>query len=73
MTFDFKALYADLAMQAVKEKRSWREMAKELGISRATLQRLGDGEGIGVVHVATILARIPKARFEHYLVRGEKG
>jgi transcriptional regulator with XRE-family HTH domain len=50
-----QALYASLDAKRVKEQRSWREIAHDLGISPSTFSRLANGARPDVDTFATLL------------------
>jgi transcriptional regulator with XRE-family HTH domain len=54
-TVDVEALYASLDSKRKAQETSWREIARELGISPSTFSRMGQGRRPDVDTFATLL------------------
>lgn len=64
------ALYAALESKRESEGRSWRDIAKELGVSASTFSRLGQGKGTDIDTFVTLTGWLGVA--PDAFVEGEK-
>ena len=55
-TFNTHALYAVLNTQREARKVSWKEIARQTGVSQSTLSRLGNGKGLDIDSLMNLLA-----------------
>ena len=55
-TFNTHALYAVLNTHREARKVSWKEVAKQTGVSQSTLSRLGNGKGLDIDSLMNLLA-----------------
>jgi len=65
VTFKWEAFRRDIGAQWWEERRPWRDIAREIGVSPSTLTRISQGKTQSVETVARLLKWLGR-KFEDY-------